>query len=69
MDQVAVFPIMRKTGDFYARIFSFLKSAGTPIPTNDMWIAACVVESGATLLSFDGHFTNVPLIDVRILET
>lgn len=69
MDQVAVFPIMRKTGEFYARIFSFLKSAGTPIPTNDMWIAACVVESEATLLSFDGHFTNVPLIDVRILET
>jgi len=69
MEQVAVLPIMRKTGEFYARIFSFLKSAGTPIPTNDIWIAACVVESGATLLSFDRHFANVPLIDVRILET
>ena len=42
---------------------------GTSIPQNDMWIAACVVESGATLLSFDGHFANVPLMDVRILDT
>ena len=66
---VTVVPLTEDVASVYARLFRVLKGNGTPIPQNDMWIAACVVESGATLLSFDGHFTNVPLIDVRILET
>jgi len=37
-----------------------LRKAGTPIPSNDIWIAAHAVESGAELLSFDAHFAAVP---------
>ena len=65
---VTVVPLTEDVASVYARLFRVLKGNGTPIPQNDMWIAACVVESGATLLSFDGHFANVPLMDVRILE-
>lgn len=65
---VAVIPVTEDVASVYARLFRVLKENGTPIPQNDMWIAACVVESGATLLSFDGHFANVPLMDVRILD-
>ena len=64
---VTVVPLTEDVASVYARLFRVLKGNGTPIPQNDMWIAACVVESGATLLSFDGHFANVPLMDVRIL--
>ena len=62
MEQVAVLPVMRKTGEFYARIYSFLKSAGTPIPTNDIWIAACVLETGGLLITTDRHLLALPLI-------
>jgi len=41
------------------RIASELRRAGTPIPTNDIWIAAHVFESGAELISVDSHFEVV----------
>ena len=62
MEQVTVLPVMRKTGEFYARVFSFLKSAGTPIPTNDIWIAAGVLETGGLLITTDRHLLALPLI-------
>ena len=65
MEQVAVLPVMRKTGEFYARVFSFLKSAGTPIPTNDIWIAAAVLETGGLLITTDRHFIALPLIRTK----
>ena len=68
MEQVAVLPVMRKTGEFYARIYSFLKSAGTPIPTNDIWIAAHALELNATLVTTDPHFKAIPLLDVLYAE-
>ena len=33
---------------------------GTPIPTNDIWIAAQAMETGADLLSYDQHFGSEP---------
>ena len=65
MEQVAVLPIVRKTGEFYARVFSFLKSTGTPIPTNDIWIAASVLETGGVLITADKHLLSIPLIRTK----
>ena len=65
MEQVAVLPVMRKTGEFYARVFSFLKSAGTPIPTNDIWLAAAVLETGGLLITTDRHLLALPLIRTK----
>lgn len=36
-----------------------LRRRGTPIPTNDVWIAAHAMETGGHLLSFDRHFEAV----------
>ena len=52
-------PISWTTADRYARIHAALRANGTPIPTNDMWIAAQALETGADLLSFDPHFGKV----------
>jgi tRNA(fMet)-specific endonuclease VapC len=52
-------PVTRVTADRYARIASTLRRKGTPIPTNDIWIAAHAVETGADLLSSDEHFSLV----------
>lgn len=43
----------------YGEVFSQLKRAGTPIPTNDVWIAAVTLECGGHLLSFDDDFSSV----------
>ena len=47
------------TADRYARIAAALRARGRPIPTNDIWIAAHTMETGADLVSFDRHFDHV----------
>jgi tRNA(fMet)-specific endonuclease VapC len=47
------------TADRYSRIASFLKLQGTPIPTNDIWIAAQTMEHGAELVTSDRHFEKI----------
>ena len=47
------------TADRYARIAAALRAKGRPIPTNDIWIAAHTMETGADLVSCDGHFDHV----------
>ena len=51
-----------RTAEYYAKIFACLKKAGTPIPTNDIWIAAETMEIGGRLCSGDGRFANVPML-------
>lgn len=62
---VTVTNITRQSAEFYALIVIQLKKAGTPIPTNDIWIAACCLEHGATLATDDNHFqkiSNLPVV-------
>ena len=44
----------------YGELFSILRRQGTPIPTNDIWIAAQALEHGLTLDTRDSHFQHVP---------
>lgn len=48
-----------QTARCYARIKNDLKKKGTPIPINDIWIAAHTMEYETRLLSFDGHFDQI----------
>jgi predicted nucleic acid-binding protein len=50
------------TAHHYAAIYSRLRKAGTPIPTNDIWIAALAVEHSLLLYSRDAHFELIPSI-------
>ncbi len=56
---VAFLPVTLETADRFSRIASGLRAKGTPIPTNDIWIAAHAMEAGATLVSEDRHFEQV----------
>jgi len=47
------------TADRFARIAVQLKLQGTPIPTNDIWIAAQTMEHGAELITTDQHFEKI----------
>jgi len=44
----------------YGALIKILKDNGTPIPTNDIWIAATALENGARIASFDTHFKLIP---------
>ncbi len=44
----------------YSAVHSELKKAGTPIPANDVWIAALCRQHSLPLLSRDRHFDAVP---------
>ena len=56
---VTVAPVSYTTADRYARIAAKLRARGRPIPSNDIWIAAHALETGADLLSADRHFADV----------
>lgn len=42
----------------YGMLVKNLKEAGTPVPTNDIWIAATALSLGAAVLTHDSHFEN-----------
>lgn len=46
--------------DRYGIIIKQLRKQGTPIPTNDIWIAAAALETGARLVTYDSHFDCIP---------
>jgi tRNA(fMet)-specific endonuclease VapC len=49
-----------QTTHHYAAVFRQLRQQGTPIPTNDMWIAALVLQHGLVLCARDSHFDHLP---------
>ena len=58
-EAVEVAPLGEVTADRYSRIVMQLKTDGSPIPINDVWIAAQAMEHGAELLTSDRHFERV----------
>ena len=60
--------VTRTTADRFGRIAAALRKAGTPIPTNDVWIAAHAFETGAELITFDRHFDEVRGLPVTTLR-
>jgi tRNA(fMet)-specific endonuclease VapC len=52
-------PVTAQTADSYALVYASLRRKGTPIPTNDLWIAASTLEHGAALLTRDVHFSEI----------
>jgi tRNA(fMet)-specific endonuclease VapC len=49
-----------QTTHHYAAVYRQLRKQGTPIPTNDMWIAALVLQHSLVLCARDAHFDALP---------
>jgi predicted nucleic acid-binding protein len=56
---LVLLPVTESTTSHYAAICDQLRTAGTPIPSNDAWIAAIAVEHSLPILSRDKHFDHV----------
>jgi len=56
---VRIVPTTDNVAERYGVLVQQLRERGTPIPTNDIWIAAAVLETGARLIAYDAHFRCV----------
>lgn len=57
-----------ETAERFGQLSAELRRAATPIPTNDIWIAAQAMEAGAELVTFDRHFERISGLPARILR-
>jgi len=62
--RVRVAAIDGETAIRYAEIFRYLKRQGTPVPTNDLWIAASAMQLGLRIVTLDAHFQKIPQVIV-----
>lgn len=63
--RVSIIDMDEETSQRYAIIFNYLREQGTPIPTNDVWIAASAMQCGMKILTTDKHYQQVPLVLVE----
>jgi tRNA(fMet)-specific endonuclease VapC len=61
-DRVEILYPDDQTTHHYASAFRQLRLQGTPIPTNDLWIASLVLQHNLTLHARDRHFDHLPQI-------
>jgi predicted nucleic acid-binding protein len=62
--RVGVLDVSEETAERYAVILNSLWRAGTPIPTNDIWIAASAMEYGLHVITTDAHYQKISQIMV-----
>ena len=58
-DGVSLQPVTRDIAERYGYVKAALKKQGTPIPENDIWIAATAFETSSRILSYDNHFDRI----------
>ena len=56
---MVVRPVEADTAKIFGEIKSSLKKKGTPIPENDIWIAATAIQNSLPLVTRDKHFDNI----------
>ena len=65
---VEVLQVDPETSRHYAEIVAELRQAGTPLPTNDIWIAATAARNGATVLTCDDHFESIARVGSIVID-
>lgn len=63
---VRILKVSQETSKLYGLILTELFEKGRPTPTNDIWIAAHVRETGALLITYDNHFKEIS--DIRTAD-
>lgn len=65
---VSVLDVDDEAASHYADLVTALRRAGTPVPANDVWIAAVALRDGATVVTYDGDFVRIPRVGVHLLR-
>lgn len=64
---VVALDVDAETSRHYAEIVADLRRAGTPLPTNDIWIAAVAARHAALVLTHDDHFRQIARVGAVVL--
>lgn len=64
---VQVLEVDDEASSIYADLVVQLRRQGTPLPSNDIWIAALAAREGAPVLTYDAHFEQMRRVGVRLL--
>ncbi len=64
LDLVSILEAGLDIAERYGKIKLALRRAGTPIPDNDMWIAAGALEHGLPIVTNDKHFTYIEGLEI-----
>jgi len=56
---VKILDITHETSEVFGQIKNTLKTRGTPLPINDIWIASNAVETGSVIVTYDNHFKKI----------
>ena len=65
--RIEIIDVTAEVARKYAIIYLALIRKGAKIPINDVWIAACCMEVGGTLLTRDKHFEYVDQVESVVL--
>ena len=64
----AILPVTKDVALVYGQLFAELRTAATPVPVNDIWIAATTIQAGAHLATFDRDFDSVERLSRTLLS-
>ena len=67
--QIEIIDVNHNVARKYGIIFLALAKKNTKIPINDVWIAACCMETGGSLVTRDRHFSHVDQIETVVLDS
>lgn len=65
---VTVLEVDDEAASIYADLIVELRQAGKPLPSNDVWIGALSAREGATVLTYDEHFSELRRVAARVLR-
>jgi tRNA(fMet)-specific endonuclease VapC len=64
---ITVLETSREIARNYGELFARLRRAGTPLPVNDIWIAAATLDCSGHLVTFDAHFEKIAGLPLTLL--
>ena len=67
--QIEIIDVNHNVARKYGIIYLALAKKGAKIPINDVWIAACCMETGGSLVTRDRHFSHVDQIETVVLDS
>lgn len=66
--RTVLYPVDEYTAEYYSSIINQLRQDGTPIPTNDIWIAATSFQYGLQLYTADKHFYSIAGLMLEFID-
>ncbi|MDH3604908.1 MAG: PIN domain-containing protein [Candidatus Tectomicrobia bacterium] len=60
-----IVPVTSEVAEKFAEVITRLVRQGTPVPVNDIWIAAVALAHDLIVVSQDGHFQHVESLRIE----